>query len=107
MKKIEKYLVEKRDKLNEGDIFWDIMIDQKKFRKLQKNADDQSKKLLDKIVDYFFNKFSKCRLQGREEYAFNRLKNLLDSSLKDEGTVRNQIFKIANELGMKLPSSIF
>lgn len=91
--------------LNESDIFWN-MVDREKFRSLQKalKADDQSRKLLDDIGRFFFKKF---QLKGQEEYAFNRLMNTIQSGQRDAAMLRNQIFKIANELGMKLPSSMF
>jgi len=91
--------------LNESDVFWN-MVDKDKFRSLQKalKNDDQSRKLLDDIGKFFFRKF---QLKGQEEYAFNRLMNIISSKVRDEGNLRNQIFKIANELGMKLPSSSF
>ena len=92
-------------RLIEGEIFWD-MVDKDKFRSLQKalKNDDQSNKLFNDICKYFFRKF---QLKGNEDYAFNRLMNIIDSKSRDEGNIRNQIFKIANELGMKLPSSSF
>lgn len=99
-------ITEKIDQaLNEGEIFWD-MVDKDKFRSLQKalKNDDQSNKLFNDICKYFFRKF---QLKGNEDYAFNRLMNIIDSKSRDEGNLRNQIFKIANELGMKLPSSMF
>ena len=100
-------ITEKIDKalLNESEIFWS-MVDKDKFRSLQKalKNDDQSNKLFNDVCKYFFRKF---QLKGNEEYAFNRLMNIIDSKVRDEGNLRNQIFKIANELGMKLPSSSF
>ena len=38
--------------------------------------------------------------------ALNRLRNALHGN-QDPANLRNQIFKVANELGMKLPSSSF
>lgn len=89
--------------LNESDIFWSL-VDSGKFRTLQKATDEQSRKLLDEVGKYFFRKF---KLSGADERAFNRLMNLIESKSRDEANLRNQIFKIANELGMKLPSSMF
>ena len=99
-------ITEKIDKaLNEGEIFWD-MVDKDQFRSLQKalKNDEQSNKLFNDVCKYFFRKF---QLKGGDERAFNRLMNMLNSKIRDEGNLRNQIFKIANELGMKLPSSSF
>ena len=106
-------ITEKIDKaLNESDIFWN-MVDKDKIRSLQKalKNDDQSNKLFNDVCKYFFRKFE---LIGSDERAFNRLMNLINSKSKydqggsiERGILRNQIFKIANELGMKLPSSSF
>jgi hypothetical protein len=41
------------------------------------------------------------------ERALNRLSSLIGSHSRDPGNLRNQIFKIAHELGMRLPSSMF
>ena len=100
----EKYLTS--EKLNEAsgqNMLWDL-IDQRKLSKQLSNMDDQSKKLLNQIIDILG---ASLTLPDRQGQAFNRLNNLIQSGTKDEGNLRNQVFKIANELKIKLPSSSF
>ena len=88
------------------NMLWDI-LDQKKASKLMDYMDEQSQELLtgrDGILDRLGKVLT---LPGRYGHAFNRLQNLINSSHKNEGIIRNQIFKIADELGIKLPSSMF
>lgn len=99
MKLEEKYLIQESDQ----NVFWDL-IDQRQLRDLMRNMDDQSKKLIRDITDKLAEKLT---LKGREAPAYNRLRNLIVSKSKDEANLRNQVFKIANELGIKLPSSMF
>ena len=63
-------------------------------------ADDQSSRLMSDILEYFNNKFSQD-----EKCAWNQFRNALEST--DKASIRNQIFKTANLLKMKLPSSCF
>jgi hypothetical protein len=68
-------------------------------------ADTQSQDLLQEILDHYRAKFA---MTSNEEQALNRLRNGLDSvSRWDEATHRNNIFKVANLLGIKLPSGMF
>lgn len=84
----------------------ELIIDQEKFSKVYfaMKDDEQSKALLLKIAIEFTNLFS---LTDNQWYALNRLRNLIQSENRDPLGDRNQIFKIANELGLKLPSHIF
>ena len=95
----EKYLTEARGQ----NMLWDL-IDQRKLSKQMSNMDDQSKALITQITDILGNSLT---LYDRQGPAFNRLANMIDSGQKDEGMLRNQVFKIANELGIKLPSMSF
>lgn len=104
MKTYEKYLTD--NKLNEAagqNMLWDL-LDQRKLSKQLNNFDEQSRKLLDQILDKLGDSLT---LPDRQGQAFNRLRNFIESGTKEEGNIRNQIFKIANELKIKLPSSSF
>jgi len=93
-----------KEKLDESNtILWDI-IDQKDVGKVMKNMDGQSKKLMREITNVLAKKLELSPTDGA---AFNRLKNLMLGKHKDEGMLRNLVFKIANELKIKLPSSSF
>ena len=66
--------------------------------------DSQSKELLREIWCTLSDRVS---VSKSDRYAINRLRNLLSRSQTYSPLTRNQIFKIANELGIKLPSSMF
>ena len=91
------------DEAKGQNMLWDL-IDQRKLGKLMGNMDEQSKKLISQILDILQNSLT---LPDRQGQAFNRLSNLVQSKQNNEGMLRNQVFKIANELGIKLPSSSF
>lgn len=68
-------------------------------------SDQQSVDLLGKVYAYFHDKF---KLTSSEEDALSRVRGALHHRKGwDKGTHRNNIFKAANSLGMKLPSSMF
>ena len=72
---------------------------------LRKAGDDQSYKLLMECVKYFLDRFD---LSSGEEHALNRMAGLASKGANwDPSLVRNNVFKIANSLGMKLPSGMF
>lgn len=85
------------------NMIWDL-LDQRKLSKLMPNMDEQSTKLLHESIKILGKSLT---LPGRQGQAFNRLRNLIESGQTNEGMLRNQIFKIANELKIKLPSSSF
>ncbi len=66
--------------------------------------DKQSIGILKNIYEFFNKKFT---MSKREEAAFNRFRNLLGSHGTSPEMIRNQIFKIADDLGMKLPTAMF
>lgn len=92
---------------NSRDIM-DAMVPRKDLREvmsaLSKAKDDQTLKLLKDSYQFFFRKFE---LSANEERALNRLRNVMGSRSRDVGNLRNQIFKVADELGMRLPSAMF
>lgn len=97
---------ESTEDLNEAKgqkMLWEL-IDQRKLGKLMGSMDEQSKKLIGSIIDILDNTLT---LPDRQGQAFNRLANMITSKQSDQGMLRNQVFKIANELGIKLPSSSF
>lgn len=67
--------------------------------------DQESAELLSKSVRLLGKKFD---IDGQEEAALNRLANMVrDGQHWDGALLRNNIFKIANSLGIKLPSGMF
>jgi hypothetical protein len=99
MRKLKEYLNEQSSR----SVLWDL-IDQRELRDLMKNMDDQSKKLIRDITDKLGDALT---LKGRQTPAYNRLRNLIGQKSTDEANLRNQVFKIAHDLGIKLPSSSF
>ena len=66
--------------------------------------DMQSKELLMKI-SIKLNKL--MEMSDNEFCALCRLRNLAMSASSEYDSIRNQVFKVANELGLPLPSSMF
>ena len=84
-------------------------VDTRKFVTIQRNLkganDEQSVKLLGQIMRHFVAKFE---LKSGEEDAWHRLLNMVWAGANwDPSLLRNNVFKIANSLGMKLPSGMF
>jgi hypothetical protein len=67
--------------------------------------DEQSAELMREV----FEKLAKqLDLNTREAEALNRLRNVTENAKRwDAGLLRNNIFKAANSLGIKLPSAMF
>jgi len=89
-----------------SELFW-LRVDQRKAiaanQVLRKAGDDQSVKLFNGVMRELME-----RLGGddKTERALNRFSNMVVGS-HDPANLRNQIFKVANELGMRLPSAMF
>ena len=67
------------------------------------DMDEQTVELLQEIMHYFSNKFTR-----EEEAALNTVNNLLSGKgTRPPEAYRNQIFKAADLLKIKLPSYIF
>ena len=86
------------------DIFRSF-VDPKKFIATRRNLanDKQSQDLLRQIQMELLDRLTP---DDSTERALNRLSNLLSGS-QDPANLRNQIFKVANELGIRLPSGMF
>jgi hypothetical protein len=92
-----------------GESLFRDVVDMRGLYKLvgmmEKTGDKQSADLLRDVMDYFYKRLD---LTDNEDAALNRLKNGIHSINSWEPDLhRNNIFKIANLLGMKLPSSMF
>lgn len=71
-----------------------------KFRAEVKKHDEQSAELFREILLRFHKEFEMDR---NIETAYNRLNNMVSRGMTDPSSVRNQIAKIADLLGMKTP----
>ena len=80
-------------------------VDPKKFRSTLRtlNTDEQSRDLLQQVRGELMDRLTP---DSSTERALNRLSNLVSGS-QDPANLRNQIFKVANELGIRLPSGMF
>lgn len=86
------------------DIFRSF-VDPKKYIATRRNLsmDKQSQDLLRQVQRELLRRLTP---DDSTERALNRLSNLLSGS-QDPAVLRNQIFKVANELGIRLPSGMF
>lgn len=82
-----------------GALLPDLMPEARKLRRVDKMTSDLLLKVGRELSQRLEPKGSDV------ERAVNRLRNLNFNSSPEN--VRNQVFKVANELGMKLPSGIF
>ena len=89
--------------LTEDSIVWEI-FNQKEMSRMMDNMDDQTADLFKDVIDKFTEIL---KMTPNESRALNRMRNLVSSKVHGEGNLRNQVFKIANELKRKLPSGSF
>lgn len=87
-----------------GKEIFQALVDIKKMYAARKMADEQTGKLLRDIMGKLMDELEP-RNRGVQR-AINRLNNAISRPTTPEN-LRNQIFKVADELGMRLPSSSF
>jgi len=104
--KEEKEEEEKVDEATGQNMLW-RMLDQNKASKLMDYMDDQTQELLVGRGGILEKLGKQLTIPNNYGAAFNRFRNLIESGHKNEGIIRNQIFKIADELKIKLPSAMF
>jgi len=80
----------------------DGILPQKLVANMRKTADEITYKL---AVEVYKELRTRMTLSNQENEALNRLQYAANS--RDEGMIRNNVFKAANVLGMKLPHSSF
>ena len=84
-----------------GEEIFFSLVSKEKIDELNSMADEQTKKLL---RDIQLTLFDELRLEPLIERSINRLSNI---SATDSANIRNQVFKIADDLSMDLPSYMF
>ncbi len=96
------------NKTADDNPLWHILDKQKfmkLYRELDKEGDAQSAELLREAT---YTLADIMRLKDNQARALNRLRNSLDNAGRWKPDMqRNNIFKAANLLGMKLPSAMF
>lgn len=89
-----------------SELLW-LRVDRRKTiavnQVLRKAGDQQSVKLLNEVMRTLMERLDPG---DATERALNRFSNLVAGS-HDPANLRNQVFKVANELGLKLPSGMF
>ena len=89
------------------DMFFEI-VDKRKWSAIRQALDKAGDKQSVGLWSEASLKLSKAlSLSTKEEYALNRMRNLMARPNTAPEGMRNQVFKIANELGIKLPSGMF
>jgi hypothetical protein len=73
------------------------------FYRLERKVDDETWEMAREV---YLVLAEKLKLTSAEEGALNRLRNSVDSNMQEDAH-RNNIFKAANLLGIRLPSSSF
>lgn len=102
---VAKQLIKLAKKMVAMDNAMDYIINQMDLSDLEDYVDEQTFQL---AVDVYEKLQEKLKLTSGEEEALNRLSNSIKSksSMMQAGH-RNNIFKAAHAIGIKLPSSSF
>lgn len=80
----------------------EYVIPQEDFLKLHKEAQKQGQDdVVRQIVDIMYEMEKRLQIDNDLKYAINRTRNLLHGNTwRDPGTLRNQVAKIADHLGI-------
>lgn len=81
----------------------DYVLDQSKVASSMEQQDEQTADLMSQV---YIHLSDKLLLPAAENSALSRLRGVVDRGTTG-AEARNQIFKAANELGIKLPSGMF
>jgi hypothetical protein len=101
--KIARELLKVARELTATESLIDQVLDQRKLARLQDDMDEQT---YDLMVEVFRKLADDFRLSSKQQEALNRLKMSMEGRYQPD-MHRNNIFKAAHALGMKLPSSMF
>ena len=84
------------------------LFDYGKFRKLHGRLYKEDRQSADLMLDVYHKLADRLDLSRGEQEALNRVRDISDRGVNwDVGLLRNNIFKAANSMGMKLPSGMF
>jgi len=101
--KIAQELVAVARELTARQSLIDAVLDQRKLAKLRKQMDEQT---YDLMVDVYDKLSDDLALTSGQQEAINRLQMSMEGRYQPD-MHRNNIFKAAHALGMKLPSMMF
>lgn len=88
-----------------GNDILNSFVDPKKFM-ATRNKLSMDKQSQDLLLEVRRELLKRLAVDDSTERAINRLSNLVSGS-QDPTNLRNQIFKVADELGIRLPSAMF
>jgi hypothetical protein len=95
--------------MNGRDIV-DLLLDRRAYYAVIKRLNDedkQSAELLAECMRHLVTKFNAV-LDTNEEHGLARFQTLLNDGQRwDAALLRNNVFKVANAFGLRLPSSMF
>lgn len=102
----KKYLswAKKKSKKASSRNLLDEIITDRSVAKLKNDVDEQTYKLAIEVYRELKDRF---KMENNEQEALNRLQMSVNGRVKGEGLHRNNIFKAAHALGIKLPSAMF
>jgi len=86
-----------------GESMLDFVIDRRDFYGLKKKVDEQTWELAREV---YIALMKALELTPNQQEALNRLRNSVNGSYRED-MHRNNIFKAAHSLGIKLPSMSF
>jgi len=102
-KQLAQELVKLAKKLVARDSLIDLVVDQGKLGRLKNQMDEQT---YDLMVEVYDKLAKELELTSGQREALNRLRSSADGRFQQD-MHRNNIFKAAHALGIKLPSSMF
>jgi len=100
---LSKELIKMAKELVARDSLIDLVVDQGKLGRLKNQMDEQTYGLMVEVYDRLAKELE---LTSNQREALNRLRSSAEGRFKSE-MHRNNIFKAAHALGIKLPSSMF
>lgn len=91
-----------------GDSLMDLVIPQRDMRKLMDKLEDADEQSMDLSYEVYRKLQDKMALARGEQEALRRLQQCVENANRwGPALLRNNIFKAANSLGIRLPSGMF
>ena len=91
------------ERTSSSNAIMDLLVDQRELYKLKNNVDEATWKLTREV----YSKLADAvKLSSNEEGALNRLRASMSNNYSED-MHRNNLFKAADMLGIKLPHSMF
>jgi len=101
--RVASELVKVAKALVAGDSLLELVIPKRDLYSLKRDVDEQTWELAREV---YVELMEALELTPAQQQALNRLRQSVDGNLSEEAN-RNNIFKAAHALGIRLPSSLF